>query len=128
MSNWNWAHLLWNHPDRGEGGVYHHRLPGQSLRPIPGMLLSLAGTEDRAKEGRKEINYLFICIYFMLLLYSMKGLGVTAEGSWGKWEKLSFSMRLGHTGLYASATDNVTNVSFSGHCRIQKLLEQKQVL
>lgn len=43
----------------------------------------------------------------------MKGLGGTDKGSWGKWGKLSLGVRLGHTGMYGSATDTVTNVSFS---------------
>lgn len=68
MSHWNWAPRLWNHPDKDAGEVYHHRLLGQALRLIPAMPLSLAGKEDRAKEGKQLFLHLYL---FMLQLYPM---------------------------------------------------------
>lgn len=45
----------------------------------------------------------------------MKGLEGTDEGNSSWRGKLSFGMRLGHTGMYGSATNNVTSVSPMSH-------------
>lgn len=120
MSSWNWAPLLWNHPDRDEGEVYRHWPPRARLSDsFKGCCFHLQG---RKAGVRKEGKQLFIHLHlFVPLLHSMKGLGGTDKGSWGKWRKLSFGIRLGHTGMCGSATDNVTNVPFSRHTRIYKL-------
>ena len=78
--------------------------------------------QGRKAGMRREGNQLLIHLHlFMFLPHSMEGLGGTDEGSWGKWGKISVGMKLGHTGMYGSATDNVTNVSVSRHTRIYRL-------
>lgn len=111
MSSWNWAPLLWNHPDRDEGGPTVPVSQARISASFKGCCFHLQG---RKAGLRKEGKQLFIHLHlFMPLLHSMKGLGGTDKGSWGKWGELSLGVRLGHTGIYGSATDNVTNVSFS---------------
>lgn len=81
--------------------------------PLWGLLYTVVGTGRGA-----ELIHLHL---FVPLLHSMKGLGGMDKGSWGKWGELLFGIRLSHTGKYWSATDKVTNVSFSRHTKVYRL-------